>query len=214
MGAAAGNPADRDAFCRQYGPVIRAYLAARWRIPFDGDTITDATQEVFLQFFRTDGAFERLDPERSSGFRAFLYGVTNRTACVLERKSARERRDSSIPEFDPDRVERSEATLSAVFDRAWAKMLGREARVLMAERAARSPAATNRLRCLELRLLRGLPPREIAPRLGVDVERVYEMLGVARKEFRAALLAVMAGYHPELSERELEEKCSELAVPP
>jgi len=212
MGAANGNSSDRDSFCQQYGPIIRAYLAARWRIPFSSDAVTEATQEVFLQFFQDNSAFDRIDRSHQSGFRGFLYGVTNRTAAVLERKDARQRRDSSIPEFDPDRIERSEANLSVVFDRAWAKMLGREARKLMMERARRSEATANRMRCLELRFVRGTPPRDIAPLLGVKVERVYEMLGVARKEFRAALLDVMSSYHPELSEKELEAKCAELTM--
>ena len=212
LGAAAGNPSDRDALCRRYESVIRAYLAARWRVPFDSDQITDCTQEVFLQLFRADGALGRVDPSRPSGFRGYLYGVTNRTAVIMERNLARKRRDHAIPGFDPDRIEQSEATLSAVFDKAWAEMLGLEARELVSRQAQKSSVAAKRQRCLELRFVRGMPPRDIAPLLDVEVERVYEMLNLAKKEYRAALLTVMSSYHPDLTEKELEEKCSELAA--
>jgi RNA polymerase sigma factor (sigma-70 family) len=212
LGAARGDPSLQDEFCRRYEIVIRAYLSARWRIGAEREEIADGTQEVFLQCFRADGALERLDPTRPGGLRAFLYGVTARVASVLERKRSRWKRGSAQPGFDPDDVERSEATLSAAFDRAWAAMVGREARRLLAARAAEGrEAAKRRLYCLEQRYVHGKPPREIAAALGVDAQRVSEDLRDAKNEYRAALLEVMAGFFPAATEKELEERCAELS---
>lgn len=212
IGAARGDPQLRDVFCRRYEPVIRAYLAARWRIGVEREEIADATQEVFLQCLRADGALERIDPERPGGLRAFLYGVTARVAAVLERQRSRWNRSNARPAFDPDTVERSDATLSAAFDRAWAAMIGREARRLLVARATKGgEAARRRLFCLEQRYFHGRPPREIAVALGIDAQRVSEHLHDAKGEYRAALLEVMAGYFPQASEKELAERCAELA---
>ena len=209
IGAADGSVPARDRFCRTYGPVIGRYLAARWRLPKNHDQVAEATQEVFLECFKEHGALGRVDPERS--FRAFLYGVTSNTAAVLERRSRRSSRDHAIPEFDPDRVEQDEKTLSQVFDRALAQTFGREARELFAERSARNDPARRRARCLEARYQRGLPPREIARELDVAVERVYEMLHQAKAEYRSALLDVVGHHHPGATKVDLERLCAELA---
>lgn len=212
IGAARGDPQLRDVFCRRYEPVIRAYLSVRWRIGAEREEIADATQEVFLQCLRSDGALERLDPTRPGGLRAFLYGVTARVASVLERQRQRWNRSNARPAFDPDSVERSDVTLSAAFDRAWAAMVGREARRLLVARAAKGgESARRRLYCLEQRYFHGRPPREIAVALGIDAQRVSEHLHDAKGEYRAALLEIMAGYFPQASERELADRCAELA---
>ena len=65
-GAAAGNPADRDAFARRYVRVVRAYLAARWRASPNLQDLDDAVQEVFVECFRHDGVLEQADPRRAS----------------------------------------------------------------------------------------------------------------------------------------------------
>ena len=56
----------------------------------------------------------------------------------------------------------------------------------------------------------GLPSREIAKALGLDVATVYPLMTKARKEFKAALIEVMAGYHPEENLEQLERRCIEL----
>lgn len=210
LGAAAGQALDRDAFARSYGPIIRAYLAARWRLPFEHAAVADATSEVFVECFKGGGALERVDSRRPGGFRAFLYGVVRNVALMTERKLAR-RRDAPAPgDVDLDQVADSEATLSRVFDRAWAETVVQEARGRMAERAGRSPAAKRRFEALSLRFEQGHAPRHIAETTGVPVERVYEVLREARAEFRAALLEVMAAYHPTSNEIQLEALCVEL----
>jgi RNA polymerase sigma-70 factor (ECF subfamily) len=209
-GAAAGNADDREAFCARYGPVVRAYLAARWRLPPDHEEVADAAQEVFLQCLKREGALESVDPARPGGFRAYFYGIARNVAADLERKSSR-RRERQIPSEVPDREPESrEASLSRVFDRAWARMVTREARSLMAARAGQGGTAAQRLRALELRYQEGLPARDIAARLGIAAEAAYQVLHKARREFRTALLEVMASYHPRDSREDLEQRCAAL----
>jgi RNA polymerase sigma factor (sigma-70 family) len=212
IGAAAGDPAMRDEFCRRYDPVIRSYLAARWRLPREHDAISDATQEVFVQCLREHGALERVDRDREGGMRAFLYGVTARAAGEMERKGARWRRDARGGAIESHDIERSEVTLSAAFDKAWAAMIGREARRLLATRAAAGgEPAKRRFFLLEQRYYQARKPREIAQLVGLDAQRVSEILVEAKAEYRAALIEVMANYFPSDTERELEARCLELA---
>lgn len=212
LGAAAGDPTMRDEFCRRYEPVIRAYLSARWRMARDHEALADATQEVFVQCFREHGALQRIDPQREGGMRAFLYGVTAKTALDFERRGARWHRDAKGGNVDLQQVERSEVTLSAAFDKAWAAMIGREARRLLATRAAAGSEATRRrFFLLEQRYYHGRAPRDLAPTVGLDPQRISEILTEAKAEYRAALLEVMATYFPNDTERELETRCAELA---
>src|SRR4051812_16682848 len=94
-GAARGEPRDRDDFARRYEPVVRVYLAARWRSSERIRTLDDAVQEVFVECFRGGGALDRLDPDRPGGFRAFLYGVVRIVA--LRAESARARGKVRVP---------------------------------------------------------------------------------------------------------------------
>src|SRR5262245_61258276 len=89
--AAVGGAADREPFALRYGPVVRAYLAARWRgSPCLAD-LDDAVQEVFVECFRRGGALERVEPDRAGGFRPFLFGVVRNVALRLEARRARRR---------------------------------------------------------------------------------------------------------------------------
>jgi RNA polymerase sigma factor (sigma-70 family) len=123
--AAAGSTDDREEFVRRYGPVIRAYLAARWQSSPRLQDVEDAAQEVFLACFRPRGVLDRVD--RGRGFRPFFYGVVRNIALRLEREHGR-RREGQAPgdrtlEDLPDDAE----SLSRVFDRAWAKALLQQA---------------------------------------------------------------------------------------
>lgn len=212
LGAARGDPLKRQDFCHQYEQVIRAYLATRWRMRPDHDDISDAAQEVFLQCFQENGALERVDPARAGGMRAFLYGVTARTAAQIERRGRRWNRDHAADVGDPERIQAAEATLSRAFDKAWAQMVAREARLCLARRAASSgKAARLRFHCLEQRYFHGRWPREIAANLDLDPQRVSELLHEAKSEFRAALLEVMESLLPAATEKELLLRCAELA---
>jgi RNA polymerase sigma-70 factor (ECF subfamily) len=72
-----------------------------------------------------------------------------------------------------------------------------EAARLQRERAAqRGPEALRRVELLRLRFEENLPIRTIAVRWGVDPTAVHHAYALARKEFRAALLDVVAFHHP------------------
>ena len=51
---------------------------------------------------------------------------------------------------------------------------------------------------------------EIASRLGLDVHAVHRLLRRGKRDFRAALMEVMAAYSPEATEAELTRKCIDL----
>lgn len=210
LGAAARRPADQARFAERYTPVIRAYLAARWRLPVQHEDVGDVAQEVLLQCFRQEGALDALDPARASGFRAFLYGVARNVAAMTERKWAR-RHETQAPHSGVFEQPRDEATLSQVFDRQWAEVVVREARAVFQRRAAQCGGrAALRARVMELRFQEGLPPRAIAPRLDLDARLVYKLLEEGPLDFQAALLEVLAGYEPSSSRAELERKCAGL----
>jgi RNA polymerase sigma-70 factor (ECF subfamily) len=86
----------------------------------------------------------------------------------------------------------------------------REAAERQAERAGRDgEAALRRVELLRLRFQEGLPVREIARRWAVDPATLHREYARARKEFKAALLDVMAFYHPG-SPADAERECAEL----
>ncbi|MHC4959719.1 MAG: RNA polymerase sigma factor, partial [Planctomycetota bacterium] len=147
-GAAHGVPEDQAEFAKRYGPIVRAYLGARWRQTPLFDHVDDAAQQVFLDCFSDDGALGRADPERGTGFRAFLYGVARNVARGIERTRARSREHQLGSGLDFESKEESCAT---VFDRAWAQALMRDAAELQLERArAKGPEAVRRHRLLAL----------------------------------------------------------------
>ncbi len=193
-GAAAGEARAREEFAKSYLPVVRAYLAARWRGTPLRFEIDDAIQEVFVDCFKERGALERADRDRHGGFRAFLYGVTRVVALRAERKRVR-RKVRASGGFDADRAERDEESLARVFDRAWATQLMREAAERQAENAT-TPEALRRVELLRLRFKDGLPIRTIAARWEADPAAVHRAYAKARREFKAALEEVVAFHHP------------------
>ena len=76
--AARGQETAQADFARRYQPVVRAYLAARWRGTLRLSELDDATQEVFVDCFRDGGLLGRADPASEGGFRAFLFGAVRR----------------------------------------------------------------------------------------------------------------------------------------
>jgi RNA polymerase sigma-70 factor (ECF subfamily) len=212
-GAADGVAADRDAFARRYAPVVRAYLAARWRrSPLTAD-LDDAVQDVFLACFRAGGALDRADPGHG-GFRPFLYGVARNVALRYEAGRARRRELQPASALD---VAAGDEELSRVFDRAWARQIMRETAERQAERAAAKGAeAQRRVELLRLRFQEGLPIRAVARRWQVDSARLHHEYATARQEFRAALLEVVAFHHPgpaDAIEREAADLHRHLAEP-
>jgi RNA polymerase sigma-70 factor (ECF subfamily) len=203
--AAAGAARAREDFARRYAPVLRAYLAARWRgFPLLQD-LDDAVQDAFVECLRPGGALERLDPARGDGFRVFLFGVARNVA--LRRESRRPREQAAVP---LDSVPDDHSSPSRAFDRAWARAILREAARLQEDRArAASEAALRRVELLRLRLHESLPIRDIARLWGADAAALHHEYAKAREKFRAALLDVVAFHHGG-NPASGEDECREL----
>lgn len=208
--AAAGGPAARAAFAAKYAPMVRAYLAARWRGSPLLQELDDAVQEAFVECLRHGGALERAHPDRPGGFRAFFYGLVRNVALRAERSWAG-RRDRAGPEPpEPDRLAADEEAPSRAFDRAWARGRVREAADrLEATAAARGEAARRRVELLRLRFHDGLPIREIARLWDADPAALHHDYARARAEFREALIDVLAFHNPG-PRAELVRECREL----
>lgn len=205
-GAANGDNGDRTAFARQYTPILRAYLQARWRHSPLASEIDDSIQDVFVACFQSGGALDRADGNQG-GFRQFLYGIARNIS--LQHETRRERRREQSPPSDFD-VVASDAELSRVFDRQWAAEIMRQAGQRQQERAAaRGRDAVRRFELLRLRFHDGLSIREIAERWAVDRDWLHHQYATARQEFRAALLDVIA-FHQPGPPAEIEREAAEL----
>jgi DNA-directed RNA polymerase specialized sigma24 family protein len=115
LGAAAAIPKDQEEFGRRYGPLVRSYFAARWRLSTQHERIADASQEVFLRLFSPCGPLTRVDQQRPSGFRPFLRGVLQNVAAELERRARRDRTAPLDHETIP--IDHSEQSPADAFDR-------------------------------------------------------------------------------------------------
>jgi RNA polymerase sigma-70 factor (ECF subfamily) len=201
--AAAGSTAGRKELARRYLGVIRASLAARWRGSHLRGDLDDAVQEVFVECFRSGGALEAAGAGRVPGFRAFLYGVVHNVARRFEARPVRAA--GPLPE-----VPANEESLSLLFERTWARAIMTEAAQLQAQQAAgRGPEAVRRVELLRLRFEDNLPIRTIAQRWGVPAAGLHHAYALARQEFRAALLEVVAFHHPG-SPAEVEQEAAGL----
>ncbi len=206
--AAEGGIEARGAFALRYAPLVRAYLAARWRGSKLVGYLDDAVQDVFVECLRQGGALEKLEPGREGGFRAFFYGVVRNVALRVERSTARRRDQAALDEgMEPLADDHS---LSQVFDRAWANALMREAAERQRQHAAdRGEAATRRVELLRLRFQENLPIREIARRWNEDAATLHHEYARARAEFKQALLEVLEHYHPG-APLAVERECTQL----
>ncbi len=201
--AAAGNPADREELAHRYLGVVRAYLAARWRGSMIISELGDAVQDVFVECFRQGGALEAVDAGRVPSFRAFLYGISRNVARRFESRHPG-------PSPLPDQIDANEESQSRLFERAWAQAIMSEAAKLLRDGAtARGPAAVQRVELLQLRFEENLPIRAIAERWGVDPADLHHAYPTARKEFRAALLRVVA-FHSPGAQEQLEQEAASL----
>jgi RNA polymerase sigma-70 factor (ECF subfamily) len=201
-GAALGSAADRETFARHYLPIVRAYLAARWRGSGWLRDIDDTVQNVFVECFRHGGALARIEPGR--GFRPFLYGIVRNVARRVETDRPREVHADLA---DLDRLPDDDESQSRAFDRAWARGLLREAAALQEQHARQAGSeALRRVELLRLRFHDGLPIREVAGRWNVEPAVLHREYARARQEFRAALVEVIAFHHPGPSD-EIEHEC-------
>jgi RNA polymerase sigma-70 factor (ECF subfamily) len=208
VAAAAGCASHRAAFARHYQPVIRAYLAVRWRNTLYHQDVDDAVQDAFVECFKQGGMLAHVQRDRGGGFRAFLYGVVRNVARRLEARRDRDRQAHG--EVDFDQVPVDEASQARMFDRAWARSLLREAAQRQEEHARRAgTAALRRVELLRLRFHDGLPIRAIAARWQVDAATLHHDYAKARQEFKAALVEVVAFQHPG-APAEVERQCANL----
>ena len=201
--AAAGSPADREELARRYLGVVRAYLAARWRGSALRDDLDDAAQEVFVECFRQGGVLEAAGAGRVPNFRAFLYGVVRNVARRFESRPVRAAGPAA-----GNRGGRREPVPSLRADLgAGDHGRGRPAAAATGRRAR--PEAVQRVELLRLRFEESLPIRTIAERWGVDPARLHHAYALARQEFRAALLEVVA-FHQPGSPAEVEQEAASL----
>jgi len=201
--AAAGGPADRDKLARRYLGVVRAYLAARWRGSHLQPDLDDAVQEVFVECFRQGGALEAVGAGCVPSFRAFLYGVVRNVARRFESRPLR----AACPLAE---IAANEQSLSRLFERTWAQAVMTEAAQFQRQRAAeRGSEAVQRVELLRLRFEENLPIRTIAERWNVPAAHLHHAYALARQEFKAALLEVVAFHHPG-SPAEVEQEAAGL----
>jgi RNA polymerase sigma factor (sigma-70 family) len=208
--AAAGSAGQRAEFARRYGRVVRDYLASRWRTSPCQTELDDAVQETFVECFKQGGVLERAARDRPGGFRPFLFGVVRHVALRLERARGRRREQAPADSLALEAVADDGPGPVQAFDMAWARALVHEAGRLQEEQAREAgPEACRRVELLRLRFQEGLPIREIAQRWGIDAAALHHEYARARREFKAALVEVVAFHHPG-SPAEVEQECASL----
>jgi RNA polymerase sigma-70 factor (ECF subfamily) len=203
--AAAGDPPSCSRFGRTYLPLIRGFLAQRWRGTKLVEEVDDATQDVFVECFRPDGPLTHADAAKGD-FRGYLFGVVRNVALRAEaqarRREPREDGHSLADAADAD------PSVSQLFDREWARTLMREAGQLMMERSTDDKSRL-RVDLLRLRFGRDLPMPAIAARLDMDLAALHRQYARARQEFRSCLRSVVA-FHCVRTETELDDECRRL----
>jgi len=208
--AAVGDGPSRREFSVRYAPVMRSYLAARWRGSPLFEDLDDALQEVFLECIRQGGLLERAQDDRPGGFRAFLFGAVRNVALRFEQRRAERGAREAARDIDLANVPGRDDALSKVFDRALARSIMREAAERQAALAAdRGDDAGRRVELLKLRFQEGLPIREIATLWGVNAAELHRQYARARKEFHAALREVV-GSHLLAEPEQVEGQCAQL----
>ena len=208
--AAAGGEASQAEFAARYAPVVRAYLAVRWRGSKLLRELDDTVQDVFIECLRAGGLLDRARADQPGGFRAFLYGAVRNVALRAEAQRVRQLAREPGEVVELQRVPGGEEALSRVYDRAWAKAVVREAAERQSVLAARrGDAALRRVELLRLRFHEGMPIREIARLWGLDAASLHHEYTRARQEFRSALRDVIASQHPG-SPEDVDRECAQL----
>ena len=96
----AGDTVARERFARSYEPVVRSYLAARWRGTTRLPQLDDAVQDLFVECFRTGGILTKIDEGHAGGFRAFAMsdvGSASHTTRSAARPASSSPRSPSRP---------------------------------------------------------------------------------------------------------------------
>ncbi|HSR50544.1 MAG TPA: sigma-70 family RNA polymerase sigma factor [Acidobacteriota bacterium] len=208
-GAARGGEEERTQFSRLYAPVIRAYLAARWRSnPALIQDLEDAVQETMLECFREGGALSRASSRYRSGFRAFLFGIVRNVARRQETRAVRRREVQPTTGRDLQDEARHDPTPSKIFEREWARSLMRQA-ALRQQKTASDEGALKRVELLRLRFGSDLPIREIARLWECEAAWLHHEYAKARREFHRSLLEVLEENGVE-DPSQAEKECARL----
>jgi RNA polymerase sigma-70 factor (ECF subfamily) len=201
--AAAGSHSASDQFAKQYEPVIRRFLMARWNSGPWQKQIDDAVQDVFVECIRPGGILGKMESGIASGFRAYLFGVVRN---VIRRYESRKDLQLLVRDVVSD-----ESSLGKVFDREFARAVMKEASQVQTKAAEElGPAAVLRIKLLHTRFHDNLPIRDIAKQWAVDPAWLHHEYATARAEFRQALMKVIATHQPMATDAENEKTCKEL----
>ncbi|HEX5051012.1 MAG TPA: sigma-70 family RNA polymerase sigma factor [Planctomycetota bacterium] len=201
--AADGDAEARNRFGALYMPLVRSFFEARWRHSWLAAEVADATQEVFVDCFRPNGALGRADAARGE-FRGFLFGVVRNVALRFESRARTRERGSGVP--TPELAD-DEPRASVMFDRVWSQDLMRRAGERMRALAeVGDDGMRQRMQLLGLRFTEGLPIRTIAARWGVDADVLHRAYARAREEFKQCLRSIVAE-HAVRTEADLDAEC-------
>jgi RNA polymerase sigma factor (sigma-70 family) len=204
-GAAAGDTLACSRFGRTYLPLVRGFLALRWRGTRLVDEVDDVTQDVFVECFRPGGPLAHADAAKGD-FRGYLFGVVRNVALRAEAQARR--RPQPDPRPSPPDAADGDPSVSQLFDREWARMLMREAGKRMLDQATDGKSRL-RVELLRLRFGRELSMAEIATRLETDLAALHRQYARAREEFRICLRSVVA-FHCVRTETGLDDECRRL----
>ena len=206
--AAKGDSRASDAFARLYLPVVEAYLGSRWAGTPLRSQVDDATQDVFVDLIKPNGALGRARRDHAAGgFRGFLFGVARNVARRHEDKDRRRNRRETPLE---SHAGVSDESPSRAFDAAWARTIMRTARARHAAIAKeRGEESLENVELLRLRFQEGTPIREIAARWDVDAAAVHRQYRRARKEFAEALFETVA-LHVTGTPADVKRECARL----
>lgn len=206
--AANGDAAARSAFSEFYAAAIRNYLTARWHGRHHIADVDDASQEVFIECLRPDGALQRADSSRGD-FRALLFGVARNVARRFEKRAIERGRVRPEDSAWLQQIASDDAGQTTLFDRSWARSVVFQAKQRHSELAAADgEAGQRRLDLLERRFSGDEMIRDIAASWGVPAQDVHNAYRKARAEFYGCLREVVAAHSP--TGADLDEECQRL----